>query len=127
MYGFITFAVWGGVYALLPRATGKYPSQLATGLHFWLATLGVAIYVLSLSLSLSIGATEQGLDWVRGAPFIQSVVDQAPYWLWRTIGGVLMFGGHLVFAGNVWHMTYGRSRTAAPPKVPASMPIQDTP
>jgi cytochrome c oxidase cbb3-type subunit 1 len=123
MYGFITFAVWGGIYALLPRATGKYPSQLAMGLHFWLATVGVAIYVLSLS----IGATEQGLDWMRGAPFIQSVVDQAPYWLWRTIGGMLMFAGHLVFAGNVWHMTYGRSRTTAPPTVPASMPIQDTP
>jgi cytochrome c oxidase cbb3-type subunit 1 len=107
MYGFITFAIWGGVYALLPRATGKYPNQLAMRLHFWLATVGVVIYVLSLS----IGGTVQGLDWVHGAPFIQSVVDQAPYWLWRTIGGSLMFVSHLVFAVNVWHMTYGGSRT----------------
>lgn len=120
MYGFITFAIWGGVYALLPRATGKHPNPLAMGLHFWLATVGVAIYVLSLS----IGGTEQGLDWVRGAPFIQSVVDQAPYWLWRTIGGLLMFAGHLVFACNVWCMTY-RGSGAVAPMMPQSAPTRN--
>jgi len=26
---FVNFAIWGGVYALLPLATGKAPSQLA--------------------------------------------------------------------------------------------------
>ncbi|MGH6679871.1 MAG: cbb3-type cytochrome c oxidase subunit I, partial [Bradyrhizobium sp.] len=45
MYGFVTFAIWGGVYALLPRATGKYPHNLAMGIHFWLCAIGVAIYV----------------------------------------------------------------------------------
>ncbi len=38
MYGFITFIAWGGIYGLLPRATGKGP-RLACGLHFWLAFL----------------------------------------------------------------------------------------
>ena len=28
MYGFVTFAIWGGVYALLPLATGKAPGRL---------------------------------------------------------------------------------------------------
>jgi cytochrome c oxidase cbb3-type subunit 1 len=36
----------------------------------------------------------------------------APYWLWRTVGGVLMFLSHLVFAWNVWVMTYGRAPDA---------------
>ena len=27
-----------------------------------------------------------------------------PYWLWRAIGGTLMFLSHLVFAYNVWLM-----------------------
>jgi cytochrome c oxidase cbb3-type subunit I len=110
MYAFVTFAIWGGVYALLPRATGKYPHNLAVGIHFWLSAVGVAIYVLALSA----GGTIQGLDWIRGVAFIQSVVDTAPYWLWRAIGGSLMFLGHLVFAWNVWTMTYGRSYAAAP-------------
>ena len=108
MYGFVTFAIWGGAYALLPQATGRPAPDLAIGVHFWLSTVGVCIYVLALS----VGGTEQGLDWLRGAPFIQSVVDQAPYWLWRAVGGSLMFGGHLVFAYNVWVMTRPLPRRA---------------
>jgi cytochrome c oxidase cbb3-type subunit 1 len=117
MYGFVTFAIWGGVYALLPRATGKYPYNLAMGIHFWLSAIGVAIYVVALSAA----GTIQGLDWFRGLTFIQSVEDAAPYWLWRSVGGSLMFAGHLVFAFNVWTMTYGRSyaELAAAKTVPA--------
>jgi cytochrome c oxidase cbb3-type subunit 1 len=58
---------------------------------------------------LSIGGTIQGLDWVRESPFIQSVVDMQPFYVWRGVGGVLMFLSHFVFAWNVWRMTYGPS------------------
>ena len=118
MYGFVTFAIWGGVYALLPRATGRQAPSLAVGIHFWLSTVGITIYVLSLS----IGGTEQGLDWIRGEPFIQSVVDQAPYWLWRAIGGGLMFVGHLVFAFNVYMMVWGKLPEPAPEVRAAGVP-----
>lgn len=110
MYGFVTFAAWGGIYALLPVATDKYPGQIGLALHFWMALVGVFIYVTSLS----IGGTIQGLDWIRGLPFIQSVVDMQPYYVWRGIGGLLMFLSHLVFAWNVWRMTLGRSAKAMP-------------
>ncbi|MGH8281852.1 MAG: cbb3-type cytochrome c oxidase subunit I, partial [Gammaproteobacteria bacterium] len=93
-----------GVYGLLPRITGKQANNLLMCIHFWLATIGMIIYVLALS----IGGTIQGLDWVHGLPFIDSVVNMAPYWLWRAIGGSMMFLGHLIFAWNVWFMTYGR-------------------
>jgi cytochrome c oxidase cbb3-type subunit 1 len=98
----------------LPVATGKQPGQLGLALHFWMALVGSFIYVISLS----IGGTLQGLDWVRGLPFIQSVVDMQPFYIWRGIGGVLMFLSHLVFAWNVWRMTYGRGAPALP-SVPA--------
>lgn len=119
MYGFITFAIWGGVYALLPLATGKKPNNLLLGIHFWLAAVGSTVYVLALS----IGGTIQGLDWIHGEPFIQSVVDMAPYWLWRSIGGSLMFLSHLVFAWNVWAMTYRRSPNVVqtPSPIPAGV------
>lgn len=106
MYGFITFVIWGGVYGLLPRATKKAPNSLLMGIHFWMATVGIVIYVLALS----IGGTVQGLDWIHGLPFIQSVTDMAPFWLWRAVGGSLMFLSHLVFAWNVWVMTYAGER-----------------
>jgi cytochrome c oxidase cbb3-type subunit 1 len=73
-----------------------------------MALVGSFIYVIALS----VGGTFQGLDWVRGLPFIQSVVDMQPYYVWRGVGGMLMFVSHLVFAWNVWRMTFGRS--AAP-------------
>lgn len=101
MYGFITFIAWGGIYALLPRATGKRPNQLVTGLHFWLATVGVTAYVVFLS----VGGTEQGLAWASGNPFIASVEAAAPYWLGRAVAGVAMFAAHLCFAYNVILMT----------------------
>jgi cytochrome c oxidase cbb3-type subunit 1 len=111
MYGFVTFAVWGGIYALLPLATGKNPGRLGLALHFWLALVGVSIYVIALS----IGGTIQGLDWINQKPFIQSVIDMKPYYLWRGVGGVLMFLSHIVFAWNVWRMTAGKPGDAHSP------------
>jgi len=101
MYGFITFIAWGGIYALLPRATGKPPSPIASGLHFWFATIGVTFYVISLSVA----GTLQGLTWAAGNPFIASVDAAAPYWVGRAVAGCLMFLAHLIFAYNVYLMT----------------------
>lgn len=101
MYGFVTFGLWGALYTILPAATGRQASRLGMGMHFWLAVVGSFIYVISLS----IGGTMQGLDWEHGLPFIQSVIDLNPYYLWRGVGGVLMFASHLVFAWNIWQMT----------------------
>jgi cytochrome c oxidase cbb3-type subunit 1 len=109
MYGFVSFAIWGGVYALLPLATGKEPGRAGLMLHFWMSVVGSFIYVISLS----IGGTIQGLNWKNGLPFIQSVVDMQAYHVWRGVGGLLMFLSHLVFAWNVWRMTYGRAASRA--------------
>ena len=111
MYGFVTFAVWGGIYALLPLATHKSPGRLGIALHFWMALVGSFIYVIALS----IGGTIQGLDWLHQRPFIQSVTDMAPYWVWRGAGGLLMFLSHIVFAWNVWRMTSGQTGNAGSP------------
>ena len=111
MYGFVNFAIWGGLYALLPLATGKTAGRFGLALHFWMALVGSFIYVISLS----IGGTVQGLDWVQGKPFIESVTDMAPYYVWRVVGGILMFLSHLVFAWNVWRMTTGVAGNAASP------------
>jgi cytochrome c oxidase cbb3-type subunit 1 len=110
MYGIIAFAIWGGIYALLPLATGRQPSRLGMALHFWMALVGCFIYVTSLS----IGGTIQGLDWVHGLPFIQSVVDMQSYYVWRGVGGSLMFLSHIVFAWNVWRMCYGPGAVPSP-------------
>lgn len=100
MYGIIAFLLWGCIYVLVPRITGKEPSQLLTGIHFWLAFIGLMFY----TIPLMIGGTLKGLSWMEGDVFINSVKLMAPFWLWRAIGGTLMWLAHLVFAVNFFRM-----------------------
>ena len=50
----------------------------------------------------------KGLLWMNGKPFIEGVVQMAPYWLWRAIGGSLMWLSHLFFAYNMYKMIAGK-------------------
>ncbi len=117
MYGIITFILWACVYAILPKVTGKEPPALGVGIHFWLAFVGLFAYMISLMA----GGTLRGLSWIEGESFINSVVLMQPYWVWRAIGGSLMFVSHLVFAYNFLEMT--RAEKIAPAQVsPAISP-----
>lgn len=100
MYGIIAFFLWGFIYAVLPRLTRREPPQASVGVHFWMAFIGLMFYVIPLM----IGGTLKGISWMEGNPFIESVILMAPYWLWRAIGGTLMWIAHLVFAYNVYKM-----------------------
>ncbi|PON18740.1 cytochrome oxidase subunit I [Candidatus Entotheonella serta] len=109
MYGFIAFIIWGGIYALMPRLTGHEPPLVGVGVHFWLALVGVSIYVLSITLA----GIWQGFSWVAEESFIRSVEAAEPMWLWRSIGGLLMAGSHVMFAVNLWAMR-PRAETSEP-------------
>ena len=100
MYGIICFMLWGFIYTLVPRLTGKEPSQVLVGAHFWLALIGLIFYTFPLMY----GATLRGLMWIDGKPFIESVQLMAPYWLWRAVGGSLMWISHIIFAYNFYRM-----------------------
>lgn len=104
MYGIITFALWACVYAIVPRITGREPAQLLVGAHFWIAFIGLFAYMISLMA----GGTIKGLMWIDGKPFIDSVTETQPYWIWRAIGGSLMFLSHLLFAWNFFVMARGK-------------------
>ncbi len=100
MYGIIAFMLWGFIYTIVPRLTGKEPSQMLIGAHFWLAFIGLLFYTVPLMY----GSTLKGLMWMDGAAFIDSVALMAPYWLWRAIGGSLMWISHIIFAYNFYVM-----------------------
>lgn len=107
MYGIIAFMLWGCIYTLVPRLTGREPKQGWVGAHFWMALIGLLFY----SISLMVGGTLKGMSWVAGKPFIDGLVAMAPYWLWRAIGGSLMWASHLVFAWNMYTMVAGSTET----------------
>ncbi|WP_394772043.1 cbb3-type cytochrome c oxidase subunit I [Mucilaginibacter sp.] len=107
MYGIIAFMLWASIYTLVPRLTGKEPRQSFVGAHFWMALIGLLFY----TIPLMIGATLKGIAWQEGKPFIDSVVLMAPYWLWRAIGGSLMWASHLIFAYNLYYMIASKEET----------------
>lgn len=110
MYGIITFMLWGFMYTLIPRLTGKEPPKIWVGIHFWLALIGLLLYVMSLM----IGGTQTGQGWIDKRPFIEGVINMAPYWLWRAIGGTMMWVAHLIFAYNFYMMIRKRENINIP-------------
>ena len=116
MYGIITFMLWAFIYTLVPRLTGKEPPKIWVGIHFWLALIGLLFYIISLM----IGSTEKGLMWMAKKPFIESVAMMAPYWLWRAIGGTMMWISHFVFAYNFYKMVNKKEEIVIP-RTPAEI------
>lgn len=110
MYGIISFMLWGFIYTIIPRLTGKEPPQLTVGAHFWLALIGLLFYTFPLMY----GSTLRGLMWMDGKPFIESVELMAPYWLWRAIGGSLMWLSHILFAYNFYVMIKAKEEIIIP-------------
>ena len=100
MYGIIAFYLWAAIYAVLPRLTGKEPPQIVVGAHFWFALTGILFYTIPLMY----GATLKGMLWMEGKPFVDGLVLMAPFWLWRAIGGSLMWLSHIFFAYNIYKM-----------------------
>lgn len=110
MYGIITFMLFSFTYTLIPRLTSLQPPSLTVGLHFWMALIGVLLY----TISLMIGSTEKGMLWMAKKPFIESVVLMVPYWLWRAIGGTMMWISHIIFAYNFYCMIKPRKEILVP-------------
>jgi len=98
LYGFVTMVFFGAMYFIVPRITRRewpYPSLIAA--HFWLATVGIAVYFVTLS----IGGWLQGVAMLDAAkPFMESVTVTLPYLKGRSIGGALMVLSHIVFAAH---------------------------
>lgn len=109
MYGIITFLLWACIYAVVPRLTGREPPQATVGAHFWMALIGLLFY----SIPLMLGGTLRGIAWLDGVPFVDTLTLMAPFWLWRAIGGTLMWLSHGIFAYNMYKMIAGRVRDVA--------------
>ncbi|MEE4298048.1 MAG: cbb3-type cytochrome c oxidase subunit I [Pseudomonadales bacterium] len=94
-YGFFSFVMFGSVYFILPRVTGReWPFPRAISAHFWLVFGGFVVYFWPLT----IGGWLQGLAMLDAdRPFMDSVVLTQPWLVARSVGGTLMTAGHLVF------------------------------
>lgn len=101
--GFLTF---GMLYWLVPRLYNtKLHSVKAANLHFWLGTLGMVFYVLSLYWA----AVTESLMWKQFTPlgilqypnFLESVTQIIPMYIIRAVGGTLYITGICVGIYNL--------------------------
>lgn len=102
MYGFYTFVIFGSIYFIAPRLLHwEWPHQWAIVAHFWLVFGGFAVYFWPLT----VGGLLQGLAMLDASrPFMDSVAVTQPYLVARSVGGVLMTLGHLIFVTHFFVM-----------------------
>jgi cytochrome c oxidase cbb3-type subunit I len=114
--GWVGLISMGSLYYLIPRLFGqkKMYSVPAIELHFWMATIGIVLYIAAMWIA----GVMQGLMW-RGIngdgtltyTFVESVKATYPFYVVRVLGGLLYLAGMLVMAWNTW-MTVGQGSSA---------------
>jgi cytochrome c oxidase cbb3-type subunit 1 len=125
--GWVGFVSMGALYYLVPRLFGKKQmhSIPAIELHFWLATVGIVLYIAALWIA----GVMEGLMWrainVDGTlayTFVESVKAKQPYYMIRLLGGVLYLSGMLIMLWNVYK-TATNSKPALASVPPVVAPI----
>ncbi|MBP1642148.1 MAG: cbb3-type cytochrome c oxidase subunit [Acidobacteria bacterium] len=119
--GWVGLISIGSLYFLIPKLYGRELHSLKLAeLHFWLATVGIVLYITALWAA----GIMQGLMWRAVNPdgtltysFIESVEAMRPYYIVRFLGGLTYFSGMCLMVYNLWRTVRG-ARTAEMP-VPA--------
>ncbi len=123
--GWVAMISIGSIYYLLPRLFGKpeMASKKLIEVHFWIATIGVVLYIASMWIA----GVMQGLMWratnVDGTltySFVESVKATYPFWTIRLLGGVLFLSGMLIMAYNMFLTMAGGKAVNAPVLEPAA-------
>ena len=104
--GWVGLISMGSLYHLIPRMYGRTQmhSKPAIELHFWIATLGIVLYIAAMWIA----GVMQGLMWRAVNPdgtlvytFVESVKATWPFYVVRLLGGLMYLAGMLVMAWNV--------------------------
>jgi len=122
--GWVAMVSIGAMYYLIPRMYGReiYSLKLVEW-HFWLATLGISLYIVAMWVS---GVT-QGLMWravnadgTLTYSFIQSVQASHPFYVVRFLGGLLFLSGMFIMLYNTLKTIAGVKAIEAPVTAPAA-------
>jgi len=130
--GWNGFMAAGMFYWLVPRLYGrKLFSQAAANYHFWIGTVGILLYVVSMWVA---GIT-QGLMWRAEQPgggleypnFIETLVKLEPMYWTRLVGGSLYVIGLIMMTWNLIMTARLGTATETTVEVPAEeLPKEST-
>jgi cytochrome c oxidase cbb3-type subunit 1 len=115
--GWVGFVSFGAIYCLVPWLWNKpLYSQRLVGWHFWIATIGIVLYITSMWVA----GILQGLMWraynslgFLEYSFIETVEAMHPFYVIRAIGGLLFLLGALIMVFNLWRTVYPREEIAS--------------
>ncbi|MCK5001613.1 MAG: cytochrome-c oxidase, cbb3-type subunit I [Gammaproteobacteria bacterium] len=121
--GWVAFISIGAIYFLIPRLFGtEMHSKKLIDMHFWIATIGVVLYITSMWIS----GIMQGLMWravnadgTLTYSFVESVQSMHPFYVVRFLGGVMFLSGMLIMAYNVFKTIAKRQPVVATIPAPA--------
>jgi len=130
--GWNGFMAAGMFYWLVPRLYGrKLFSQAAANYHFWIGTVGILLYVVSMWVA---GIT-QGLMWRAEQPgggleypnFIETLIKLEPMYWTRLVGGSLYVIGLIMMTWNLIMTARLGTATETTVEVPAEeLPKEST-
>lgn len=112
VYAFFTAVMFGGVYFMMPRLLNReWPSAGLIRIHFWSVFSGMAIMLGALH----IGGWWQGMQLNDPSiPYVSTELEAVtiikslkPYLVARSLSGILLTVGHVVFAVNFFWMLKG--------------------
>ncbi|OFZ68887.1 MAG: cytochrome-c oxidase, cbb3-type subunit I [Betaproteobacteria bacterium RBG_16_58_11] len=111
--GWVAMITFGSFYHMIPKLWDtKLYSQRLVYWHFWLATIGILLYIIAMWIS-GIG---QGVMWRTfddfgnlKYSFAETVEMVKPFYAMRAIGGMFFLGGVFIMVYNVW-MTVGQAK-----------------
>jgi cytochrome c oxidase cbb3-type subunit I len=121
--GWVGMVTIGALYYLIPRLyNSEIYSVKLIETHFWMATLGIVLYITSMWIS----GIMQGLMW-RAVnedgtliySFIETVDAMHPYYFIRLLGGLIYLAGMLVMAYNIARTIINKEPAVAPVLAPA--------
>jgi cytochrome c oxidase cbb3-type subunit 1 len=121
--GWVAMISIGAMYFLVPRLFRRelYSLKLVET-HFWVSTAGIVLYIAAMWIA----GVMQGLMWravnadgTLTYSFVESVQAMHPFYVVRTLGGLLFFAGMVLMAYNLWRTIAGaaapRTRAVAAP------------
>ncbi len=105
--GWVAMISIGSIYMLIPRCVGlkAMASSAQIDLHFWLHTVGVVLYTVSMwiaGIGQGLMARASNADGTLTYAFVEIVKFNYPYYVIRLLGGLLVLAGMAVMAINAW-------------------------
>ncbi|MCB5186702.1 cytochrome-c oxidase, cbb3-type subunit I [Methylobacillus caricis] len=104
--GWVAMITFGSMYHMVPRIwnTQMYSLRLIN-VHFWLATIGVLLYIVAMWIS----GIMQGLMWRAfddfgnlQYSFVESVAVAHPFYVMRALGGAFFLTGMIIMCYNMY-------------------------